>query len=279
MPRVEKQLLHLFPGPVEPVDLCGLYLDGWLRPAGAPTHPFVYASFVASLDGRIALPDPETKTHKAPHAITNPRDWRLFQELAASADVLVTSGRYIRDLAAGVAQADLPVSDQPEFTDLLEWRQTQGLAPQPAVTIVSGSLDLPMPEALLGSERLIYVATGAAADPAQVRILAARGVRILKCGRDSRVEGRALIAALAREGFGNIDMIGGAGLLNTLLADHIFDRLYLTQVFRILGGLSFDTLLKGHPLDPPASFTLRSLCYDAEGGNAGQSFAVFDYRK
>lgn len=273
----DKRALRLFPGPAAPVLLRGLYLDESLRPAGTPGRPFVYASFIASLDGRISLPDPDTNTPKPPEEITNPRDWRLFQELAASADVLVTSGRYMRDLAAGAAQAGLPIGEKPEFADLIEWRRTRGLAPQPAVTIVTDTLNIPISESLLGSGRPIYVATGSAADTSRAEALTARGVRVLKLGSGTRVEGQALIAALTREGFGNIDMTAGAELLNTLLADGAFDRLYLTQACRILGGRLFDTLLKGRALDPPADFKLRSLCYDAGEDNAfEQLFAVFD---
>lgn len=275
----QEPVLRLFPGPHGPSPLHGLYLDDSLRPMGTPAQPCVYASFIASLDGRISLPDLETKVRKVPRAIANPRDWRLFQELAASADVVVTSGRFIRDLVAGVAQDDLPVSEKPEFADLLEWRRARGLAPQPAVAIVTGSLDLPIPAALLRSGRRIYIATGAAADTSRIKSLAAQGVRVLKTGAGTQVEGRTLIAALAQEGFGNIDMTAGSVLLNTLLADGAFDRLYLTQACRILGGRSFETLLTGEQLDPPADFKLRSLHYDVgESGTIEQLFFVFDYR-
>lgn len=280
MQAAEQDLLRLFPEPAARRPLRGLYLDEALRPSGTRTRPFVYASFVASLDGRISQPDPETRTRKPPAAITNPRDWRLFQELAASADVLVTSGRYIRDLAAGGAQAGLPVSRASEFEDLLAWRKERRLAPQPAVVIVSGSLDLPIPATLLDCGRAVYVATGRAAEPARIDALIQRGVRVLEAGRGARVQGRALIKALAHEGFGNIDMVAGSGILNTLIADHAFDRLYLTQASRILGGVLFDTLIKGGPLDPPADFELHALHYDAPtDAAAGQLFAAFDYRR
>lgn len=274
----QDQVLRLFPGPSGPTPLRGLYLDESLRPAGTQTRPFVYASFISSLDGRISLPDPETKTRKVPRAIANPRDWRLVQELAASADVLVTSGRYIRDLAAGVAQDNLPVSDKPEFADLFEWRHARGLAPQPAVAIVSSTLDFPIPEALLHSGRRTYIATGAATDTSRIGALTAQGVRVLKAGTGFQVEGRALVKALALEGFGNIDMTAGSVLLNALLTAGVLDRLYLTQACRILGGRSFETLHTGEELDPPADFKLRSLFYDAgENGAIRQLFSVFDY--
>ncbi|HET7569869.1 MAG TPA: dihydrofolate reductase family protein [Gammaproteobacteria bacterium] len=273
MPPAE-ELLQVFPGPARSVPLRGLYLNETLRPAGTPARPFVYASFIASLDGRISLPDPENKTRKVPGATANPRDWRLFQELTACADVLVTSGRYIRDLGAGVAQADLPVLDKPEFADLLEWRASQGLARQPALAIVSAGLDLSIPTGL-ADERPVYVVTGSASGRDKFAPLEAQGAHMLIGGDGLRVEGYRLVSTLAQEGFANIAMVGGAELLNTLLADNVFDRLYLTQAHRILGGLSFDTLLKGRQLNPPADFTLRSLCFDT-GGAFEQSFAVYD---
>lgn len=273
----QEQVLRLFPEPGETIPLRGLYLKESLRPEGTPDQPFVYANFITSLDGRISLPDPETKTRKVPQAIANPRDWRLFQELAASADMLVTSGRYIRDLAAGAAQSGLPVLDKPEFADLLEWREEQGLAPQPAVTIVTGTLDLPIPGKLLQSKRPVYAAIGAEADHTNIETLRDQGVNILRAGSGIRVEGQPLIDTLLQEGFCNIDMIGGGELLNTLLTDNVLHRLYLTHACRILGGRSFDTLLKGPQLEPPADFKLRSLFFDSREDDAMQQlFAAFD---
>jgi riboflavin biosynthesis pyrimidine reductase len=271
---------RLYPEPAGEKPLCGLYLEDGLRPAGTADKPFVYASFVASLDGRVSLPDPETHTRKPPGAITNPRDWRLFQELAAAADAVVTTGRYIRDLAAGGAQAALPVLDKPEFRDLHAWRREQGFAPQPAVAIVSGNLEFSLPEDLLELERAVYVLTGDAANSSRAKALTSQGARVVRAGDGQEVEGRLLLEALSAEGFGNVDMIAGGVLLNTLLADGAIDRLYLTQVCRALGGVRFDTFVKGSTLDPVAAFKLRSLCLDA-GDDDGieQLFSVFDCRK
>ncbi len=256
-------VLRLFPTPALRVPLQGLYLQEALRPQGTPERPCVYASFIASLDGRISLPRPDTATRAPPPAITNPRDWRLFQELAAAADVVVTSGRYLRDLAAGSAQDTLPVSARPEFADLHAWRRAHGLAPQPAVVILTRRADLPIPDALQHSGRRLYVATGVAPPPAQAASLAAAGVRVLTVGDTGGVDGRQLVDALVNEGFGTIDMTAGGALLRTLLAAQALDRLYLTQAARLLGGESFDTLLKGAQLDPPPAFHLQSLHYDA----------------
>jgi riboflavin biosynthesis pyrimidine reductase len=274
---LDRPVTRLFPSPAGSRPLRGLYLDDTLFPTASHegSGPFVYSSFVASLDGRIALPDPKTQTHVVPKATANPRDWRLFQELAARADVLVTTGRYIRDLAQGTAQDDLPVSGKPEFADLIEWRRARGLAPQPAVAIVSASLNLPIPTRVLESGRPLYLVTGAAADPEHAAALETQGIRVLRAGDEMRVRGRRLVAALHDEGFENIDMIAGPELLNTLIADDVLNCLFLTQVARLLGGVSFDTLIKGERLDPPRGLRLRMLHLDGgdgagpEGSDAG----------
>jgi len=66
------------------------------------------------LDGRIAVPHPTRPGLTVPETIANDRDWRLFQELAAQADLIISSGRYLRDWADGRAQEILRVDD-PKF--------------------------------------------------------------------------------------------------------------------------------------------------------------------
>ena len=274
-----KTLARLFPSPGQYVPLQGLYLTELLGPPAERSGSFVYANYIASLDGRISLPDPKTSKRRVPTAIANARDWRLFQELAACADALLVSGRYLRDLEHGVSTESFPVSAKPEYADLLEWRRVRGLAPQPAIVIVTASLELPPLRGLTESGRPVYVATGEAADPRKVAILESQGVRVLAVGDDKRVEGGRLIEALARESQWNIAMIGGGEILNALIVDDALDRLYLTLACRMLSGTSFDTLLTGPALERAVGFRLKALHYDAEdseGSDVEQLFAIFD---
>ena len=82
-----------------------------------------------------------------PKAIANERDWRLFQELLAQSDIILSSGRYLRDVADGRAQELLQVGD-PEFADLRAYREQQGLNPYPDIAIISRTLDFPVPGVL-----------------------------------------------------------------------------------------------------------------------------------
>jgi riboflavin biosynthesis pyrimidine reductase len=265
-----KNVLRIFPGPPEPVPLHGLYLREPFRPRARGAEPFVYTNFIPSLDGRISLPDPQTARRAAPRAIANARDWRLFQELAAGADSVVMSARYVRELPR-VTAASFPVSVKPEHGDLLQWRLALGYAPQPAIVIVTASLELPSLSPLAESGRSVYVATGNAADPRIVARIETEGVRVLRVGDGARVEGRKLIEALAQEQHRTIAMLGGGEVLRALIVDDVVDRLYLTLACRMLGGLSFDTLLTGPELEPAARFRLAALHYDVPDAGAPEA--------
>lgn len=160
-------ILQLYLHPAT-LPLQGLYLNHNLRRL-EKKEPFVYANFVASLDGRIAIPDSEKGGMQVPSQIVNERDWRLFQELAIQADLIITTGRYLRDYAAGKAQKILRVYDDPRFADLRAWRARQGLPIQPDLAVISSSLDFPIPDTLTHGGRRVLVVTDRNADPQRVR--------------------------------------------------------------------------------------------------------------
>ena len=276
-----KNLMRIFPSPAEHVPLQGLYLSERFAPPADRVASFVYATFITSLDGRISLPDPRKSRRAVPRAIANARDWRLFQELAACADALITSGRYVRGLPNGVSTRSFPISDKPAYADLLRWRGERGLPPQPAIAIVSASLDLPPLNSLVESGRSVYVATGSGADPSKVARIESEGVRVLAVGDGTRAEGGKLVEALAREAHRNIGVIGGGEIVNALVVDDVLDRLYLTLACSLLGGSSFDTLLTGPALERAAGFSLAALHYDSQSAGPSdveQLFAIFDRR-
>ena len=98
-------ILRLYPFPTIQIPLVGAYLAHNLRQhSGEIGKTLVYANFVVSLDGRIAIPPPSGIGLMVPKATANGRDWRLYQELAAQADIILSSGRYLREWAEGRAQ-------------------------------------------------------------------------------------------------------------------------------------------------------------------------------
>jgi riboflavin biosynthesis pyrimidine reductase len=268
-------ILQLYPHTAT-LPLKGLYLGHELRRL-ATQAPFVYANFVASLDGRIAIPDQEKGGMKVPPQIANERDWRLFQELAIQADLIITTGRYLRDYAAGKAQEILRIYDDPRFADLQAWRAAQGLPPQPDLVVISGSLDFPIPEALTHGGRRVLVVTHRKADPERVRALEAELGQVLTAG-DEKVQGRAFVQLMGEMGYRFIYSAAGPQIAHMLLADGALDRLYLTQVCRILGGAPFSSIVEGPQLE--VNLPLLRLYYDPHVFDAaGQLFACYGRRE
>ncbi|MCA9869341.1 MAG: dihydrofolate reductase family protein [Caldilineae bacterium] len=270
----EQCVTQLYPQLRHDLPLAGLYLDHDLRrQAERVRQPFVVANFVTSLDGRIAVPRDDGKGLAVPESTANDRDWRLFQELAIQADVIISSGRYLRDYAAGRAQEILRVYDDPRFEDLHGWRADRGLPPQPALAVISNSLDFPIPPVLAQGSRDLVVFTGAGADPARVRELERQSSRVIVADEE-QVTGRWLVEAMATLGYQTIYSAAGPRVLHMLLAGQVLERLYLTMVGRLIGGAPYAGIVDGALLDTPVDMRLHSMYHDIAG--AGQLFMCYE---
>jgi len=257
---MQTPVTRLYPAPGGQHPLEGLYLQHQLHAKGQLENPYVYSNFITSLDGRISLGNEDNTTHTVPAATVNPRDWRLYQELAGQADLLITSGRYFRQSLIGEAQDQLPVGNQAEFADIREWRLTQGLSPQPDIAILSGSLEIPIASLEPYRHRRILVITGETSDQTRVDELLASGIEVIRAGSGNRVDGHRMISQLATLGY-----------------QSVINRLYLTIAQQLLGGEVFDTLTRGPQLAPARGMSLISLYHDPYApAGAGQLLGVFE---
>jgi len=257
-------ITQLYPLPTHERPLEGTYLAHELRQNRQISgKTFVYANFVTSLDGRIAIPDPDGSGMVVPDNVANPRDWRLFQELAAQADLIISTGRYLRDWADGKAQEILRVDD-PEFADLKEWRLAQGLSPRPDIAIISGSLNFPVPDVLSAGGRKIFVFTTANADPQRVAEIESQAVPVIVAG-ETTVLGSQLVGRLSELGYQIVYSAAGPKVHHLLLEDGVLDRLYLTHANRLLGGQRFSSIVEGNLFSPAVDMTLNTIYYDSFG--------------
>jgi riboflavin biosynthesis pyrimidine reductase len=270
------RLLKLFPPPQDACLLKGLYLAHEVYKLGTARRPFVYANFVASLDGRIALVNPKGGSY-VPGSLTSANDFRLFQELQAQADCLITHGGYLRSLGAGKLDDVLQVGLRAGCADIARWRKAHGFRSQPAVVVASRSLDFPMPKSVHAHRQQVYIATTAKADPGRVRKWERRGYPVMVAGRNHFVEGALLAKNLARLGYRSIYLVAGPRMLEAMLRDHMLARLYITLTHQILGGEAFHTLFPGSELGRAGQLKMKSLYYDhTSPEGAGQWFAQFD---
>ncbi|QSA97188.1 dihydrofolate reductase family protein [Methylococcus sp. EFPC2] len=274
---MSKQIFRLYPPPYQPVALQGLYLGLGLHEVGTAEQPFVYANFLSSLDGRIALEDPLSGQTWLPRSLTTPDDFRLFLELQAQADCLITHGGYLRSLAEGRLGNILQVGLRPGTEDLAEWRVAQGLSPHPAIVVASASLDFPMPHSIREHGQTCLIATGAQADPDRVAYWRSQGYEVIESGPRTLVEGAPLVQELGARGYRSIYLIAGPHMLDAMIRDGKLDRLFQTITHQLMGGTAFRTLTPGAELGLFGHLKMRSLYYDPTSpADTGQWFAQFD---
>ncbi len=274
---MQAPVTRLYPAPGSEQPLQGLYLDHRLHTRGSIGRPFIFSNFISSLDGRISIAADDRDTHIVPRAIANPRDWRLYQELAGQADLLITSGRFLRQGIIGEAQDNLPVGHEEEYADIRDWRIEQGLSAQPDIAVLSASLDIPLEALAPYKQRKIIIITGEQADPQRIAALRDNNIEVILAGPGKQVDGRAMISALAKHNYQSIYSVAGPAVFHTLLATGAVDRLYITIAYQLLGGHVFDPLTRGPLLNPARGMQLVQLHHDPHSPEgAGQMFCVFE---
>ncbi|TAK59983.1 dihydrofolate reductase family protein [Methylobacter sp.] len=268
---IHKNLLRFYPHPCKEVPLQDLYLDHDLHKQGTTGSPCVYANFLSSLDGRIALEDSAQRTYIPKH-ITTDSDFGLFMELHAQADCIITHGGYMRALGEGRLGNILQVKDK----HLAEWRRNNGLQAQPAVIIASASLDFPIHNSLHKHAQTVYIATGKNADPNRIRYWQDLGYPMLFTGEDHTVHGAPLIHQLSGLGYKSIYLVAGPQMLDTVIREKQLSRLYLTITHQLIGGKDFRTLLTGSTLGPEGNLILEAQYYEQDSPpGSGQFFMQF----
>lgn len=210
-----------------------LYLDDpLLRRDG----PLVYGNFLSSLDGRIAVV--RDGLAQLPQRLTSDADLRLFLELEAQADCVVTHGGYLRALAEGRLGDILRIEDP----ELRAWRRARGLAAQPLIAVCSATLDFPLPGDL--DLQRVRIITGARHDRKRRAQWENKGCRVVEAGGD-RVEGKPLVEHLTGDGCRRIYLAAGPELFESCIAGRCLDYLYLTLSCQLLGERGFVTMIPG----------------------------------
>lgn len=196
----------------------------------------VYANFVASVDGVVALP--ELPKSSAVISGGSPADRFLVALLRACADaVVIGAGTFRAHRGPWTAAKAYPDS----AGDFAELRRRLGLAPEPRLVVVTGSGRLDGADRADGADRpgpklsgALVATTGP--DAAQARELAELDAEVMPVGETRPLAPVAVLTALAARGYRRILTEGGPKLMGKLLQARAVDELFLTVSPLLTGG-------------------------------------------
>jgi riboflavin biosynthesis pyrimidine reductase len=205
----------------------------------ASDRPWLRVNFVSTLDGAASGSDGRSGT------LGGDTDTQVFALLRSLADVIV--------VGAGTARAE----SYGDFTVDADLRARLGLAPVPAMALVSRRLDIP--------EKLIrpgvLVITGADADPDRVAELRAT-VEVIAVGSGA-VDWPAVLDTFADRGWNHVLCEGGPSLHGELLQLDLVDELCLTIAPTLSAGAAPRIAHGTEAVDRPMTLAHS---FEADGG-------------
>lgn len=275
---MNKNVIRLYPGGGESVPLKGLYLRQEKPAQGNNDVPHIYANFLTSLDGRIALREPGDEHYQLPDELKSDEDFMLFLELYARADCIITHGGYMRSLDEGRLGNVLQLPESSAAQYLHDWRQDQGMSKNPDVVIISGSLEFPWHSSLDDSEQKVHVVTGGQASDDSKQHWLNAGHEIQELGSNYHVDAKRLLEYLASQGYRSVYLVAGPDLLQDLVEQNYVQRFYMTMSHQLLGGNDVKSLLSGNALNAFGRMKLENMYMDAESSNElGQWYLEFSF--
>lgn len=266
----------------------GLYLRLNLREAARNLgRPLVIANYVCDLDDVIAKKE-EGGEFQVARELKNDPDWRLFQELTAQSDAIITGAGYLKRYAAKGEAAENVLdqfSEGAEFAKLGQWRQEHGLKRNPDIVIVSRSMDFDIPKSAMSAGRNIIIATTySGADSAKAGQFRKAGAIVVGSGEEG-VDGKILIKKiLSGRGYSVIKMTTGPRVLDILLKGKTLDEIFITRVQRKIEAPKDNVqtvLLNGKKLDDLQGFKYKRLFYleevkASDGKLISEEFGVYE---
>ncbi|MGH3472067.1 MAG: dihydrofolate reductase family protein [Nocardioidaceae bacterium] len=202
---------------------------GWLR-----------ANFVSTLDGAAQGSDSRSGS------LSSPMDQHLFGLQRSLCDVIIAGANTTR------VEGYRPVKPSEAHTTL---RALHGLAPLPAIAVVSRSLDIDL-ELLRGASAPTIVVTVESAPPDRLEAVGLLAPVIVSGEHD--VDFAEMTRRLTKQGYPRMLCEGGPTLMRSLVASGTLDDLCLTFSALLSGGDRL-RITHGPDLDPPQRMRLAHL--------------------
>ena len=260
----------------------GLDLRGLARKIG---RPLVIANYICDKNDVIAKKSENGEFQVAPE-LKNASDWRLFQELTAQADVIITGAGYLKRFAS-LGEKSQNVIDQfsegGEFASLGRWRVEHGLKRNPDIIIVSRSLDFEIPPPVFADGRKVMVFTTFDSSVSEkAKRFEKSGAMVIPAGKEG-VDGKVMFDYLNNnEDYKVIKMTTGPRVLEILLNADVLDELFITRVDKEIEADSSDvqTVLHDGKVQDLPGFRYEQLLHQdgvtaSNGEVISQDFGVY----
>jgi riboflavin biosynthesis pyrimidine reductase len=193
--------------------------------------PCLFANFVASVDGVVALPGDAESGHLISQ--NNEADRFVMGLLRACADAVVLGAGTFRKSPGHLWHAD---AIYPAGATLFaETRKRLGLRARPTLVLVTGSGVIDTAQPAIHDALIVTTVAG----EATLRAHAPPTARIAVLG-SNRIRFADLLALLQQEGSRIVLTEGGPSLLGELVADGLLDELFLTSSPTLFGRYPSD---------------------------------------
>jgi len=215
-------------------------------------RPTVYANFVSSIDGIVAVPGPVESGRALSGA--EEADRFVMGLLRGFADAVVVGAGTFRRAAGDLWY---PEAICPEGgAELVNLRRRLGLREHPAFVVVTASGVIDTSQAALRESLVMTTPQG----EARLRGLLPKGSTVVVMGQ-APIAAQSMLDFLRKSGFERILVEGGPTLLGHFLEANLVDELFLTTTPRLYGRVPGDqrrSLLEGGDFEGRAA-TLMSL--------------------
>jgi len=175
-----------------------------------------------------------------PKNTSNDRDWRLYQELAAQADLILSTGRILARLGGRARPRNFLQTEQSKIRRFARRPHRTRSETQPDIAIISSSLDF---SATQNFDRQWtqgnFFHQPKKPNAKRVREIESQAGPVIVAGKKS-VSGALLKQRIQASGYQTVYSAAGPQVLHLLLEGDVLDRLYMTFANRILGGEEFD---------------------------------------
>lgn len=234
------------------------------------SEPRLYANFVATVDGVVALPG-------QPHSSRiiseyNTADRFVMGLLRACADVVLVGAETMRDSPGTLWTADHAYPPAAALFD--ELRRARERPPRPAVAVLSGHGTVDPRHPAFEQGALVLTSEPGAA---RLRGRLPRGATMLTIGPDASLDPAAALDALRSGGHRLILCEGGPRTLGALVAAGLLDELFLTTSPLLAGRTangSRQALVEGIELLPATTVGCELLTVRRAGSHLFSRYRV-----